>query len=170
MEYSSLIVTTQNAYDDSYVVNDTIRYITRTREKDKNSSDILCYGAVGLSSNPDKMIEQMKITQNLNGIDKKGGRRIYQEIYGLGKLKNPNISEINKFARECAKEYYSQGHQVAYGVHQKLDGSAHIHFIVNTINHNTHRKLHDYFGNRSDRENRFNSIRTMYKFEGRKNE
>lgn len=164
----SLIVMNRGTYSNENVVENVIRYITRTRKKEDRQHELYGYGGVGVTNciSPEIMIAQIKYIQKIHGIDVRGGRRMYHETFSLCDKEFESLhydfSIVNLFAMECCQEYFLRGHQAIYAVHFEPDKKLHIHFAVNTINFIDGKKWRSYMRDRSARDNKFNDILRRY--------
>ena len=155
-------------YMNTNVVNNVVRYITRTRPREMRRGELRGYGALGIAlySTPERMIEQICYVQNLYGINQRGGRRIYHEFYRLSEEEEQFIGTNNRylniFALECSQLYYSAGFQVVYAIHYDEEKRTHIHFCVSVINFYTGKKWHDYHSGVKEREAIFEAIGKKY--------
>lgn len=153
-------------YCNKDAVDKVVGYITRTSGSKEGENDLVLYGGAGVIGNdPRNMIADMNFVQDKFNINSRGGRRIHHSIYTIneeefGKL-GCSLRAIELMAKECAENYYDEGHQVAYAVHMndlESKGYMHIHFAVNTINVNTGKKYHESFHDLDCKKEQFNQI------------
>lgn len=111
----ALLMVSPGKYENSSATTNNIKYITRTRVNEKRRTDLVSYGARGVSVNPALAIEQFKKVQ----IHYKGkyiGKRIFHETLLLDEtdltMLNYDIRHIHAYADRCAYFYYSLGFQV----------------------------------------------------------
>lgn len=137
----------KNNYTNQDAVARVIRYITRTRAYE-NKNDLLFYGAVGATrtGSTDDIIQQFCYVQHVNGIERRGGKRIYHEVFNLLDEEvawlGCSLELLWKFAMECARIYYEMGFQVVFAAHWEQGEHYHIHFAVNSISFITGLKWH----------------------------
>ncbi len=151
-------------YDKPDSVENLIRYISRKNGKSQN--DLLCCGAFGATDFTDinTTIKQFKCVQMLHTRKGNFGRYIDHEIYSFSTDEEKAIIENNisveKLAEKMALDFYKEGFQVYYGVHNKDHGnnSLHVHFAINTVNFQTGNKRREYKSATKDREQRLRRI------------
>lgn len=155
-------------YTNLDAVNNLIRYVTRTRENEDRAGDLIAFGAVGAdySHSVDDMIQQFLYVQNVNGINSRGGRRMYHEVFNLLDWEAERLANSPEWlwnvGMECSRIYYQMGHQAVFGVHWEPEKRCHIHFAVNTINFTDGRKWHTSMPEIKEREAVFNEILRRY--------
>ena len=121
---------------------------------------------VGCYASPELAIEQFRAVQEVYGKKADGGRRIYHEVLGFTDEEFEQMWRdyglVYQIAVECAKKYYSIGHQVVFAIHHAphnnhgRNSGVHIHFAVNTVNFMNGRKWRSYFQESSNRGQTFN--------------
>lgn len=135
-----------NRYTTPDSIDNLVKYISR--ESNPSKKDLICQGTLGAIdfNGTNTVIEQFKCVQTLHTRKGDFGRYIDHEIYSLSNdelqsLKEKNIP-LDYIAKELAKDFYKDGYQVFYGVHQPDDTEkhTHIHFAVNTVNYHTGNK------------------------------
>ncbi len=158
----------KGSYMNADAVENVIRYITRTRQNEDRADELIAWSGMGVGcyASPELVIDQFHAVQDVYGIKAKGGRRIYHEVLGFREEEFErmwrNYGLIYQIAVECAKKYYSMGHQVVFAIHhapkdgQMGNKGVHIHFVVNTINFMTGKKWHTGFRQSYARERGFN--------------
>lgn len=154
-------------YSNRNVVKFVIEDITRSRPNEKYFSDLVGYGAKGVcyGVSPQYMVEAFKYVQAAYNIERRGGRRIYHEVYWLSNEEMQalyyDISRIWMFGMECCEYYFNQGYQVVFAIHS--DGiKYHIHFVVNAINYLNGKKYHTSLGELTQRNVIFDDILQKY--------
>jgi len=157
------IIKPKGRYNTRKAVDNTIRYITRSRKNEDRANELKSFGGRGVTpDDPEKAIMEMKKVQEAYNIEKRKGRRVYHEMYllddadfeGMGK----NYNNIDLFAYACSGYFYKQGFQVEYAVHESKDNRTHVHFVVNSINGKTGKKFHDFFGGLEARQQLFDEM------------
>lgn len=155
-------------YMNENAVENVIRYITRTRKNEDRADELITWGGMGVGcyASPELVIEQFRAVQKVYGKNTDGGRRIYHETLGFREEEFERMWRdyglVYQIAVECAKRYYSVGHQVVFAIHHApKDGivgnkGVHIHFVVNTVNFMTGKKWHTNFRQSYAREQDFN--------------
>lgn len=158
-----LLKVTSQSFDSSKEVDYLIRYVTRSRENEKQ--DLISYGGRGADVRNDVSIaiKQWKAVQAAYTSPKrKFGRYCFHEIYCLTSEVSERIDEerLDDLAYELSEEYWKEGHQVIYGIHKpdQHENRVHIHFAINTVCFRTGKKWHDWFGTRKTRNERFDTI------------
>ncbi len=165
---AKLIAVTTGTYSNKNAVDNTIKYITRTREGENRRDELLIYGSPNVTIYSDnesdaisKAIREFKDIQRFFAVDGIKGRRVYHEILSMldeEAQSFTNLYQIELFALECSHVYDVQGHQVVYASHYSENLRLHIHFIVNTYNYASGHKFHSYFSDCKSREEIFNEI------------
>lgn len=165
----NLLKAPKQSFDSLREIDNLIYYITRSRKNDKERNDLISYGARGLEIEQDVSIavKQWKYVQQAYKMrGNKFGRRCYHEIYCLNNefSRKINRSKLDELGYELSEEYWGQGYQVVYGIHQpdKHEKRIHIHFAVNTVCLKTGKKWHDWFGSREIRNQKFDTIARNY--------
>ena len=158
------LINISGEYRNKDVVDNVIRYITRTRDNETRLDDLRGYGAAGVGSyvSPQVMISRFKAVQNSYGIEYRGGRRILHEVFSITDREftdmGRDIAIVNRLASDLCLEYYRMGFQVVYAVHWDMEKKLHIHFAVNAVSYKTGKKINTFRKENWYRENRFNSI------------
>lgn len=153
----------KNNYTNQDAVAKVIRYITRTR-MDERKDDLVFYSAIGATrfGSTDDIIQQFCCVQNAYGIERRGGKRMYHEVFSLtdGEVAWLGNSRelLWQLAMECAMVYYGTGFQVVFAAHWEQGGHFHIHFAVNSISFINGRKWHTSISEIHQREGLFNRI------------
>lgn len=159
-----LIMLNRGNYDNSNVVENVIRYVTRTRINEMRQGDLIDVGGAGVAIylTPGHMIQQFLYVQKEYKIDAKRGRRIYHEVFSISddeiRSLGYDMEMVRKIAMECCQVYFQAGHQVVFAIHWEPDKKLHIHFVVNTINYCNGQKWHTNIPELEYRENVFNGI------------
>lgn len=167
-KYNNLNYRMRN-YTNKQAVKFVIDDIIRNRENEKYEYQLLGYGAIGVNHflSVEDMIAAFSYVQTAYGIDSRGGRRMYHEVFWfepdeLIKL-NWDVRLMWQFAYEVAMEFfYKNGYQVIFAIHYDLGRNYHIHFAVNTINYLTGAKLHTFKADLKEREIACNVILQKY--------
>ena len=154
-------------YSNKNAVKFVIEDITRSRPNEKYFPNLVGYGAKGVcyGVSPQYMVEAFKCVQSAYNIERRGGRRIYHEVYWLSNEEMQalyyDISRIWMFGMECSEYYFNQGYQVVFAIHS--DGiKYHIHFAVNAINYLNGKKYHTSLGELKQRNIIFDDILQKY--------
>lgn len=134
-----------------------IKYISRTRNNETRSNELVYYGATGVSNDPKLGYQQMLFTQKL--YKKTDGKRCIHHIFGIGN-ESSNSHKLSdealiEFAGRCSENYYHSGFQNAYALHKEPSGEMHIHFIINPVNFKTGLKYHEHYAARLTRSEEF---------------
>lgn len=151
-------------YSNKNAVENVIRYVTRSRANEDRVDSLISYGGSGVNhfGTSEEMINQFLHVQRVHNIDRRGGRRLYHEVFNLTdedfKRLCFDLDQVNIFAQRICNVYYQMGHQVVYAIHYEPEEYLHIHFVVNTINFRTGRKWHEYKASTAYREKVFNEI------------
>lgn len=151
-------------YTNLDAVENLIHYVTRTRKNEDRAGDLIAYGAVGADyfHTVDDMIQQFLYVQNVNGINSRGGRRMYHEVLNLLDWEVERLANSPEWlwnvGMGCSQVYYQMGHQAVFGVHWEPEKRCHIHFAVNSINFIDGRKWHTSMPEIKGREAVFNEI------------
>lgn len=133
-------------YENEDAIENTIRYITRTR-KTGNEDDLILSGAFGCCNEltSEDWILQFKKVQEFCR-DKKIASKVAHEIFTFTNEEIELIvaSELNLFCliNDMGSLYYNSGHQVIYAVHYGMDSAdgldtqkkLHVHFVINIVN------------------------------------
>ena len=153
----------RKAFDSEREMENLLRYITRTRKKDKK--EVLWGARYGEGSKGiETVIRQWKqIHCSYTRNTRRHGRYCYHEYFSLSR-ESGNLEGREKMLEEMAfcmsEEYKEAGYGVVYAVHapDHEDKNYHIHFAVNTVCVKDGRKLHDFFYSKGQREARFNAV------------
>lgn len=80
-----IMIAMKGKYENSQVIENVVRYITRTRSSEKRSDELLAYGSHGVAEylSVEVMIRQMKAVQEFYRIEQRKGRRMYHEVFSL---------------------------------------------------------------------------------------
>ena len=155
-------------YSNVDVVENVLRYVTRTRENEERANDLINYGAVGANyfHSVDAMVQQFCYIQNVYGINSRRGRRMYHEVLNLTDCEWERLGHDAEMiwwvGMECCQIYYQKGHQAVFAVHWEPEKRCHIHFAVNTINFLNGLKWHTSLAEIEEREMIFNEILCKY--------
>ena len=149
-------------------IGNVIRYIIRQRSNEKDIKELVSWGGFGIPEwrEAEGIIEAFKEVQKLHTRNGKFGRYIDHEFYSFTDDEVVSIKESNadmdSIAREMASDFYQDGTQVVYALHEKEKENGkvnlHVHFAVNTVCVKDGRKLHDFFYSKGQREARFNAV------------
>lgn len=156
-------------YTNKDAVENGIRYITRTRENEWRGEELIKWGGAGIGyyTSPELAILQFCGVQKVNGIEARGGRRLFHEVFNLRDVEfeqlGSNYDYVYQIAMRCAGYYFYMGHQVVFAIHharsdQKGNRGVHIHFVVNAINFLTGAKWHTGMRQSFGREQIFNQF------------
>ena len=162
-----IMIAMKGKYENSQVIENVVRYITRTRSSEKRGDELLAYGSHGVADylSGEVMIRQMKAVQEFYRIEQRKGRRMYHEVFSLTNEEVSRIRDFStliQFANECSLLYFRSGFQVVYAIHYEAGGQVHIHFGVSTINFRTGAKWHSSMEDLRGRQDCFNGILEKY--------
>lgn len=162
-----IMIAMKGKYENSQVIENVVRYITRTRSSEKRGDELLAYGSHGVADylSVEVMIRQMKAVQEFYRIEQRKGRRMYHEVFSLTNEEVSRIRDFStliQFANECSLLYFQNGFQVVFAIHYEAGGQVHIHFAVSTINFRTGAKWHSSMVDLSGRQECFNAILQKY--------
>lgn len=156
------------SYKNKDVIENVIRYITRTRinHPEDRANELIAYGGAGVRQNsPETMIYQFEVVQKTFPSKNTSERKICHEVMTFNDRENRilmrDIPTVIHLA-EIMSGYYlmEYGLQTVYGVHQGYVGGIpdrlHIHFGINTTSVLTGRKMHDYKWGTEERNRLFN--------------
>lgn len=129
----------KNKYQNYDALDKTIKYVTRNNGSDR--SDLIGFGGSGvmLHKGISNLIYSMKLPQNIWNVNQSIGPRLYHFVLDLS-LEETHLFHNDKcrmcqYANMCTNVFFENGYQCVYGIHIKLDGSIHIHFIISSINY-----------------------------------
>lgn len=151
-------------FSNQKAVENLIRYVTRTRKDEMPGREWVLYDAVGAINvaSVDDIIQQFLFVQHAYGIEKRGGRRMYHEVFNL---MDEEVAELGfslqrfwQLGMGCAQIYYGMGFQVVFAVHWEYGKHFHIHFAVNGISYINGHKWHTSLNEIHQREELFNRI------------
>lgn len=154
----------KNNYSNRKAVEKLIRYVTRTRRDEGQGHDLLLYDVVGAINvaSVDDIIQQFLFVQHVYGIEQRGGKRMYHEVFNLMDeevdLLGHSIQRLWQLGMGCAQIYFGMGFQVVFAVHWELGKRYHLHFAVNSISFINGRKWHTSLPEIHQREEMFNRI------------
>lgn len=135
-------------YKNPDAVELVIRYVSRTRTGEKRQADLIAMGGCGipLVLGVDAIIRSFCYVQDFNRISKRGGRRLYHEVYSFSDEDymnlNCDIRKVEEIGRKICQSYYEQGFQSIYAIHYEPMKHLHIHIVVNAISFVTGKKYH----------------------------
>lgn len=133
----ALLMVSHGAYRNPQAISNVIKYVTRSRKNETRRRELLSYGCIGASYNPEMAIEQFKVVQRMLRDDGNIGKRIFHETLQLNEadlaLLNGSPDCVAGYARKCASYYYLRGFQVVYAVHWDKEKKYHIHFVINDV-------------------------------------
>ena len=171
-----LMMMRQGNYTNKNAVENVIRYITRTGDKEEHREELVAWGGMGVGcyATPELVIRQFCRVQDCYNIEGRGGRRVFHEVLNITEEEfvwmGRSYDSVYQTAMKCAEFYYSMGFQVVFAVHhsknrQVWNQGVHIHFVVNSVNYMTGRKWHTGIRESYTREKTFDE--NMWKFERR---
>lgn len=159
----AILIVSPGQYKNRRAMYYVIQYVTRTRKNETRKNELIAFGILGASSNPQEAIDQFYIVQSrLKGSNV--GKRVFHETLQL-KKEEVNIFEsatLYQFALECAYFYFREGYQVCFAVHNDYEKGCHIHFVVNPVNFLTGMKFNNNYNKEKEREVLFNQILFKY--------
>lgn len=127
-------------------ISKLIKYISRENNDTRN--DLVGQGALGTIdfAGADTVIQQFQYAQLQHTRKGNFGRYIDHEIYSFSEDEIQSLTEkhisLENIAQNLAKDFYADGYQVYYGIHNpdKDEKHTHIHFAINTVNYHTGNK------------------------------
>jgi len=155
-----LLMVSSGKYTNNQAIRYVLEYVTRIGKNASRRNELISYGFLGASNNPEEAIRQFYIIQRRLRASYIG-KRIFQEILQLKKEETDaliNVQWLYQSALECAYYYYNTGHQVCFAIHNDREKGCHIHFVINPVNFYTGGKWHNDYDNEKIRESVFNEI------------
>ena len=161
-------------YSNPDAVTKTINYITRnTKKLEGRKHELLGWGGLGvLINSPECAINCIKVLQDNENINRRGGRRIIHEFFCMsddfgidaGKYiaERLGINMLMQLAYECAEIYYRKGHQVVFAIHYDPGKKYHIHFVINSLSFINGLKFKEIYSHMSEIEYEMNMITAKY--------
>ena len=154
----------KNRYINLDATEKLITYIAR--EQQDAPDDLLLRGALGATTFTDinttiHQFECVHLLHNRHGVF---GRYIDHEIYSFSPSEEAALYQKNvsftELAQRMADDFYQEGFQVYYGIHQHDEENLHlhIHFAVNTVNFRTGKKRHEGKKETAQRQQRLQQI------------
>lgn len=152
-------------YSNQSAVYNVVRYITRSRENEQNAGDLLFWGGLGISEceGVEYIVDEFQTVQD--AYQRKNiGRRVQHHVYSFSEGEKADIQgrnlDMDAIARKMARDFFREGYQVVYAVHQGNSSEKHMHahFAVNTVNFRTGKKFHESKAETKAREQRFQKI------------
>lgn len=162
------LINMRGSYKNKNAVSNVIKYVTRKRENETRSDELIGYGAVGTGNyiTPAEMIQRFNVVQKLHGINYRKGRRIFHEVFSITddefKQLGYCIDTVNQMAFEMCMEYFNNGFQAIYGIHWEETKKLHIHFAVNSVSFMTGKKFDTSVQGNLYRNQKFNLIMKSY--------
>ncbi len=155
----------EGSYANKNVVENTMRYITRTRKEENRRNELLVYGSPNVTCFPGEdgirqAISEFKTVQTYLHYPLYG-RRVFHEIFCFSEEERygfQRIEQINDLALTCSKVYDHLGFQVIYAVHYSEEKKLHIHFVGNAVSYVTGNKYHTSLNDKDEREIIFNNL------------
>jgi len=163
-----------NYYTNMDAVEKLIRYVTRTREDETRAESLITYGSAGASyfNTVEDIIQQFQYIQEVYGIKRRGGRRMYHEVFNLLDYEAEWVNYAPELfwhlGMDCCRIYFDMGFQTVFAVHWEEGKHYHIHFAVNSISFMDGRKWHTSLADIKHREFIFNCILYQYQTEAYK--
>lgn len=155
-------------YLEENAIENVIRYNLRQRKNETCMDDLVLWGGFGVPEwkGAEGVIEAFKVVQKLHTRNGEFGRYIDHEIFGFTEDEAAAIKESNadmdSIAREMASDFYQDGTQIVYAVHEKEDKDGkinlHVHFAINTVNYRTGKKRRENKTGTRERSIRMNKI------------
>lgn len=149
-------------------IGNVIRYIIRQRSNEKDIKELVSWGGFGIPEwrEAEGIIEAFKEVQKLHTRNGKFGRYIDHEFYSFTDDEVVSIKESNadmdSIAREMASDFYQDGTQVVYALHEKEKENGkvnlHVNFAVNTVDYRTGKKRRENMTDTGERSIRMNEI------------
>ena len=155
-------------YENENVIENVIRYVTRSSVRENRRSNLIAYGGLGVRTfgSIEDIIFQMQIVQEIFNIKGRKGKRLLHETFNIMDIEfeemGKDFGKVYALAYDCCQYYYSLGHQVVFAVHYEQDKRVHIHFVVNTINFFNGLKFHNFISDAQRREHTFNQNMKHY--------
>lgn len=153
-------------YTNKDCIENVIYYCLRERKHKDHSNELLTWGALGAPEwdGSRGVVEAFKRVQS--AYTRKGtfGRYIDHEVYDFSQKEIAAIQEVgvdlDEVARQMAKDFFRDGTQVMYAVHNRneKEKDIHVHFAVNTVNYKTNRKRRENKTDTKNRSERMNKI------------
>lgn len=110
-----------------------INYITK---KEKTEEKLIS----GIDCNPETAIDEMKATKEL--YDKDDGRQYAHYIQSFNPIDNISYEKAHEIGKEFIENNDKfKGHEIIMATHKDKD-HVHNHFIINSVNYETGKKLH----------------------------
>lgn len=154
----------RNNYRNPNAVENLIHYVTRTRGNEDREQDLISYGAAGAGYYlpPNDIIRQFLYVQYVYGINRRGGKRMYHEVFNLYDCEVEELGydrgQLWLVGMECSQIYFQMGFQAVFAIHWEPDKHYHLHFAVNSINFIDGHKWHTSLPEIKQREEIFNKI------------
>ena len=163
----AILIKPQNGeYINSDAIENTLRYITRTRVNEDRKYELIMFGSPNVLIDGEngiaKAIEEFTTVQRYyHGFYIKGPK-VYHEVLRLSaeesELFMHNTALLDSYALACSRIYAELGFQVVYAVHFSKDKGLHIHFICNAVSYVDGLKWHFTIKDQKDREKLFNQL------------
>ncbi len=162
------LINIKGKYKNTDAVSNVIKYVTRTRENEKRSNELVTYGGTGVGNyaSPEIMEQRFNIVQNLYGINYRKGRKVLHEVFSITDSEFKKIGSdmglVKQIALEMCREYFNEGFQAVYAVHWEEEKRLHIHFAVNSVSFVTGKKIDTSINSNDRRGEKFNKIMERY--------
>ena len=125
-----------------------IRYITRTRDDEDRTHELLLHGGPSgytYKIPVEEIIRQFKYIQKI--YHTQGSLMCHYVIHisdEAYRCMNNNICILGNYATECCQYLTQMGHQSCFAIHNSQKDRLHIHLAINTTNYATGYKLRQY--------------------------
>lgn len=155
-------------YTNDDAVERVVNYVLNGSGGDGCRDKVLLYDGLGLCTvDREHIIATFKSVQSKLRYSSTIGTRVYHEILTFTREEGSALSIMGRetmqmVAQECARIYYSMGHQVLYVVCRSYDNSVKIHFVVNTVNFTNGSKWYNNQSTVAGREKWMNQILQKY--------
>lgn len=149
-------------------IGNVIRYILRQRKKEESADELIAWGGFGVPEwrGAEGAIEAFEEVQKMHIRNGRFGRYIDHEYFDFTdddrlRMEESNV-DMDIIAREMAQDFYQEGTQVIYGIHEKMDKDGtinlHVHFAVNTVDYRTGKKRRENMSGTRERSMKMNEI------------
>lgn len=153
-------------YTNKDCIENVIYYCLREGKHKDRSNELITCGALGAPEwdGSRGIIEAFKKVQSAYTRKGNFGRYIDHEVYDFSQEEEKAIKEsgidLDEVARQMANDFFCDGTQVMYAVHNRneKEQDIHVHFAVNTVNYKTNRKRRENKTDTKNRSKRMNEI------------
>ena len=145
----------KNSFSETNSVNKLCSFIMEERAPN-NDERFISSGAFGVTDSEGlkPIINQMKAVQNFYNINERNGRRMTHMCLSITEKEfcdiGCNDELLIDYFRDCARDVYNSGYQVAYCIHTnqkkhndcKNHAFSHLHLGINSVNYENGKKFH----------------------------